>query len=206
MRKAIVFVVSLLLGGSSVMAAEMFEDYPKRFALGWVADEANARYWFTPGWGLDASLGLDDVSARQKSDDGVVKSEDWQKGSGYAISLAALRNIKRHPYFDFNIKAGATYARETDSEDPEGPNNSARADSKRCSVHIGPEVEVKVPYFSRFVIVSSLRAEYTVEKESVYTENVFGPTTVSQKTKSFSLSSGDNSLDEFFRLGIRYYF
>lgn len=206
MRKSIVFVVSLLLGGSSVMAAEMFEAYPKKFALGWVADEANARYWFTPAWGLDASLSLNDEDINQKSDDGITKAEDRADANAYAVSLAALRTLKSHPYFDLNLKAGVTFARSTENDDPEGPNNSARAEMKRYSVHIGPEVEVKVPYFSRFVIVSSLRAEYTVEKESVYTESVGGPTTVSAKTKNFSLSSGDNSLDEFFRLGIRYYF
>jgi hypothetical protein len=207
MRKStVMFLLPLLFAALSVRAAEMFEDYPRKIALGYVADEVNMRYWFVPGWGLDVNGGITRQSQRQHADDSVVISNDHADAAGYSFGVAGLRALKTFDYFNLNLKAGFSFSYENAHNDPEGPNNMTSQVQRDYSLHVGPEVEVKVPYLSRLVIVSSIQAAFRVTTARTMAEGVGGNTLTRNKSKVFSLQGDSNTLDEFFHLGIRYYF
>ena len=207
MKKAAVALLILgSLGCLPLHAGEMFEDYPKHFALGWVDDLANARYWFNPAWALDMTATVDDLNATQKYDDGVVIARDEADTSSYTLGFAAVRSLKSFHYFDLNLKGGFLYSSGKGKSDPEGPNNKSTTDLSGRSLFVGPEVEIKIPHLSRLVIVSSLQLTYSVHKASTKTETIGGVVSVKNEQKSFGLESDENSLDEFMHLGIRYYF
>lgn len=205
-RSAVMFILPLLAAVSPLPAAEMFEAYPKKWALGYVADEVNVRYWFNPAWGLEAGVGLAANKARARSDDGVVASDDRANTHGHSLTVAGLRGVKNWEYLDVNLRAGFTYDTETATTDPEGPNNSERIEAKRYAFSFGPEAEIKVPFFSRLVIVSSIQAVYEINKQRAYVESIAGPTTTRQEARTFAFQDEGGTLDEFFHLGVRYYF
>lgn len=205
-RSAILFLLPLLVAAFSARAAEMFEAYPKAFSLGYVSDQVNARYWFTPAWGLDMGVGVTNSNAKARTDDGVINAVDRSNSGSYSLSLAVVRTIRHFEYFDLNLKAGAGYSRGRDHADPEGPNNSSEEVTTTRSVFVGPEVEIKVPYFSRLVIITSIQAAYVVEKAKGVTESVAGTTLTEEKSRTFTFRSDGNSIDELVHIGVRYYF
>lgn len=205
-KYTVVLVVALLITAPAAQASEMFEAYPKQYAVGYVSDELNLRYWVNPTWGLDANVSLSDQNTTDNTDDGIVQATDTQDSNSYSISVAAVRSVKSYEYFDLNLKAGVGYSHGKSHSDPEGPNNSARETTKSYSLYIGPEVEIKLPYFSRLVLVSSIQAVYLVEKDNVVQEDIAGTTTSSRESKTFGLQSEGDSLNSLFHIGLRYYF
>lgn len=210
-KPAVAFALLLLLAAVPLRAAEMFETYPKHFALGYIvdpngADAANGRYWFNPNWALDLSAGIVHHNELSSVDDGVVLARDHSNSEGYSLAIAAVRALKNYEYFSLNLKAGATYAHSKTYTDPEGPNNNTSERIRNFSLIVGPEVEIKVPYVSRLVIVTSVLAAYRVRKTDSEAADIAGTTFTKNKTYDFSLQNDGNSLDRLFHLGIRYYF
>jgi hypothetical protein len=207
MRKsAVLFLIPLLFSVFPAHAAQMFEAYPKHIALGYVDDELNLRYWFDPAWGVDMSVQLEDRRASEKFDDGVVTASDRVDFESYTLGVAAVRTFKNYEYFDLNFKAGVTYSSGDAHSNPEGPNNTSTAEFTTYTFYIGPEVEIRVPYFSRFVIVTSFRASWTNDKQTTTAENPFGTESTREESKEFDLQGDENSLRDFTHVGIRYYF
>src|SRR5690349_2669668 len=146
MRKSIAaLLMPCVLACLPVQAHEMFESYPKQFALGYVEDQVNLRYWFNPTWALDMTGRLSDTRSTSKFDDGVVIARDTADSNGYTVGFAAVRALKSFTYLDLNLKAGFSYSSGTTKSNPEGPNNAATQRTRSQSVFIGPEVEIKVP-------------------------------------------------------------
>jgi hypothetical protein len=207
LRGMLLAVTTLICLPGSLFASEMFSEYPKRFAIGYDTSPL-IRYWFSDTWGID--IRPDYRINKDTSDNslpGTVMTSYRETGT-YFLQIDGVYQVKSFSFADYNLLLGVSYeegySRITDTF--YGPsvfvnNSSSRLHEWR--ILFGPEIEIKVPYFSRFRISASILANYALLKNRYASSS---PMSYSVKSTRFSIDSNGNSLDGLMHVGLRYYF
>lgn len=190
-----------------VQASEMFSEYPKRFAIGYDSSPL-VRYWFTETWGLDIrpNYRISD-DATNDSYSTYSSTSDSESGT-YFLQVNGVYQMKSFSYADYNLMFGVSYeerySKYTNTDyTPSGYHYNSSSRLHAWRVLFGPEVEVKVPFYSRLRVSASILANYTRSKDRYASSSSVLSTTRSTR---FSIDSDGNSLDGLMHVGLRYYF